>query len=197
MEAALLKEDVEPRYTYGDYVEWTGPDRWELIDGVPYAMSPAPMRKHQDISGELCVQIHTFLRGKPSKVYAAPFDVRLPDGDEPDEEIRNLAQPDIVVVCDKKKLDEKGCRGAPEFVIEILSRSSITQDTIRKVALYEKFGVKEYWIVDPDAKRITVRLSGSDGRFSPPQVHEGSGQLAVATLPGLSIDLDVVFQATL
>ncbi|MCX7044711.1 MAG: Uma2 family endonuclease [Candidatus Sumerlaeota bacterium] len=194
MEAALLKEDVEPRYTYGDYVEWTGPDRWELIDGVPYAMSPAPMRKHQDISMELSRQISVFLLGKKCRVYAAPFDVRLPDGDEPDEEIRNLAQPDILVVCDKKKLDEKGCCGAPEFVVEILSRSSITHDTVRKVALYEKFGVQEYWIVDPDTRRITIRLLDADGRFGKPQVREGAGQLAVATLPGLSIDLDTVFQ---
>jgi Uma2 family endonuclease len=96
------------KYTYSDYYSWDDGERWELIDGVPYAMSPAPTRKHQDISGALFNQLYNFLRNKSCKVYSAPFDVRL-NADEDDD---TVCQPDIVVVCDESKLDDKGCAGA-------------------------------------------------------------------------------------
>ncbi|MCX7047965.1 MAG: Uma2 family endonuclease [Candidatus Sumerlaeota bacterium] len=204
MEVALRKKDIEPRFTYGDYLQWNDGERWELIDGMPYAMFPAetrmyamppsPSRMHQSISGELLRQISNFLLDKSCEVFAAPFDVRLPKADEPDEQIRDVVQPDIVVVCDQKKLDEKGCRGGPDFVIEILSPASAQHDQVRKLKLYEKRGVREYWIVDPATKRVIVRLLNAKGRFDPPRIYDGAGSLAVATLPGLSIDLGLVFR---
>ncbi|MCX7048218.1 MAG: Uma2 family endonuclease [Candidatus Sumerlaeota bacterium] len=195
MKMASRLEYVEPRFTYGDYAAWTDPNRWELIEGVAYCMSPAPMRKHQGVSAELLTQIRVFLRGKRCKVYGAPFDVRLQDyEDQPDEEVPNVVQPDIVVVSDRKKLDEKGCRGGPDLVIEILSPSTASHDQVRKTSLYEKHGVREYWIVDPDQQCITVRVLSEDGRFDKPQVYNGSGTLVVAVLPELIIDLDSVFE---
>ncbi|MDR0310315.1 MAG: Uma2 family endonuclease, partial [Acidobacteriota bacterium] len=113
---ALQKDE---RYTYADYASWDTEERYELIDGVPYLMSPAPLRKHQSILFELSGQFRNFLKGKPCKAFAAPFDVRL-NADTYDD---TVVQPDLVVICDKLKLDAKGCVGAPDMVIEILSPS--------------------------------------------------------------------------
>jgi Putative restriction endonuclease len=105
----------EERFTYGDYLTWDDGERWELIDGVPYNMSPAPTVRHQAISRELLTEFALHLRGKPCQVFAAPFDVRLPEADESDDLVETVVQPDLSVVCDKKKLDDAGCRGAPEL----------------------------------------------------------------------------------
>ena len=143
MAQPLRKE--EARYTYADYMAWEDGERWEIIEGVPYLMSPAPTWVHQGISGELFLQIATFLKGKPCKVYAAPFDVRLfPADDDSDD---TVVQPDIVVVCDRSKLDRSGCRGAPDMLVEILSPSTARHDQLVKLQLYKKAGVREYWIV--------------------------------------------------
>jgi Uma2 family endonuclease len=109
------------RFTYGDYCTWGDEGRWELIDGIVYDMSPSPARVHQDLVVELVAQIHAALANGPCRVYVAPFDVRLPDGDEADDAIETVVQPDISVICDPSKLDEKGCRGAPDWIIEVLS----------------------------------------------------------------------------
>jgi hypothetical protein len=106
-------------YTYKDYLGWGYNERWELIDGVAYNLSPAPSRTHQEVSGELFATIHNHLKGKECKVYHAPFDVRLPEANESDEDTRTVVQPDIVVVCDKAKLDDKGCKGAPDLIRQI------------------------------------------------------------------------------
>ena len=126
--AIPLKKN-EQKFTYGDYLTWTNPaERWELIEGIAYDMSPAPFRFHQKIIAELSVLLHDFLVGKPCEYYIAPFDVRLPDSDEADSEIDTVVQPDIVVVCDPTKLDDRGMRGAPDLVIEILSPSTSKKD---------------------------------------------------------------------
>ena len=186
-------KEVE-RYSYGDYLNWPDEERWELIDGEAYDMSPAPSRWHQRISIELVRQIANFLSGKKCEVYSAPFDVRLPEADEDDSETMTVVQPDIVVICDPAKLDDRGCRGAPDFVVEILSPFTASKDQIEKLALYQKHGVKEYWIVHPTDNLLTARLLGKDGRYGIPKIYEGMGRLEVATLPGLTIDLDAVFQ---
>jgi Uma2 family endonuclease len=122
-------------------------------------MSPAPSRQHQDISREIEMQIATYLKGKQCTVYDAPFDVRFPDyPDQPDDAITTVVQPDILVVCDKSKLDKRGMRGAPDWIIEILSPATSLHDLTAKYALYEKSGVKEYWIVDPANMIATVYL---------------------------------------
>lgn len=118
----------EKRYTYGDYLTWPDEERWELIEGVPYDMTPAPSTNHQRILGELFRQISTFLLDRDCEVFIAPFDVRLPEGDEADEQIITVVQPDIAVICDPAKIDRRGCRKAPDFIIEILSPSTAAKD---------------------------------------------------------------------
>ncbi|MBF0549683.1 MAG: Uma2 family endonuclease [Deltaproteobacteria bacterium] len=190
---SLAASDNE-RYTYHDYLTWDDDERWELIDGVLHSMSPAPSARHQFISMGLSAQIYNFLSQTPCRIAAAPFDVRLPKGDEADNQVDTVVQPDIVVICDPAKLDDRGCRGAPEFVVEILSPSTADKDRTIKLALYENRGVKEYWIIDPEDNTVTVHLLGPDCHYDAPAIHAGQGDIKVATLPGLEIDLDAVFR---
>ena len=130
-------------FTYGDYEKWPEDRRRELIDGVPYDMTPAPSRKHQEILGEIYLQFANCLKNKSCKVYLAPFDVRLPQGAESEEMIRTVVQPDLTIVCDHSKLDDKGCLGAPDLAIEILSPHTAAKDLKIKLDLYERVAVKE------------------------------------------------------
>ena len=186
-----LKQDEV--FNYGLYKNWPEDERWEIINGVPYNMSPGPRRVHQEISGDLFATIHNFLKKHKCKVYDAPFDVRLPDYDEDDDEVLTVVQPDILVVCDEKKLDDAGCRGAPDFVIEILSPSTASKDQIEKVALYEKHGVKEYWIVHPTDKILMVRLLDETKKYQVPLIYDSEKVVEVNSLPGLKINLKEVF----
>jgi Uma2 family endonuclease len=188
-------EKLQERFTYADYLQWNDGERWELIDGVPYNMTAAPFRLHQGIVGELFRQIANFLDDKPCEVYAAPFDVRLPKTkrDKAHKRIYDVVQPDIAVICDPEKLDDAGCIGAPDVIIEVLSPSTAGKDQIKKAALYEKHGVKEYWIVHPTDKIVMVRILDEHGKYGMPVFYEGQGKLMMVTLPGLEIDLDKVF----
>lgn len=180
-------------YTYKDYVNWPEEQRWELIDGVPYDLTPTPSRKHQDISRELLLQFALYLTGKKCRVYAAPFDVRLPKGDEIEEQIDTVVQPDLVVVCDKSKLDEKGCMGAPDLVIEIISPYTAEKDTRIKFNLYERVGVKEYWIVDQSNRVVHVYKLGPDLKYSKPEVYSSKDKVRVGIFEDLTIELKAVF----
>jgi Uma2 family endonuclease len=184
---------VEPRFTYGDYVLWQGDDRWELIDGEAFSMSPAPRPFHQEVAAELTAQFTVFLRGKSCRVYPAPFDVLLPDGNEPNDKIKNTVQPDLSVICDRKKIDKDGCRGTPDLIIEILSPSTSSRDQILKRDLYQRYGVREYWLLDPDAQVLTIYRLKGDGRFATPEVQAASGTTAVGILPGFAVDWSLVF----
>jgi len=186
---------LEECYTYGDYLTWDDGERWELIDGVAYNMSPAPTRRHQGILLELSAQFHDYLSNKPCKVYFAPFDVRLPEGDEADEETATVVQPDMVVVCDPDKLDDKGCRGAPDLVVEILSPSTSGKDMKQKFNLYEQRGVREYWIVDPSGGTMMVFRLGTDRRYGRPEVYTIEDTAPVGIFDDLVIDLRTVFAA--
>jgi len=187
-----LKKDT--KFTYVDYVNWPEDERWELIDGYAYNMSPAPSRRHQKISRDLAVQIANFLTGKSCEVYFAPFDVRLPEADEQDEDIETVVQPDIVVICDKNKLDDKGCRGAPDLIIEILSPFTAPKDMKIKLSLYEKHGVKEYWVVHPIDNIVMVFKLGKNKKYSKPEVYTEEDKIKTAILEGLEIELSKVFQ---
>jgi Uma2 family endonuclease len=180
-------------YTYRDYLSWPDEERWELIDGVAYCMSPAPAPIHQEYLGELLAQFVAYLRGKPCRVYGAPFDVRLPDRGEADEEIHTVVQPDLVVICEATKIDERGCRGAPDMAIEILSPSTGSKDQVQKLGLYERHGVREYWVVDPVTRVIRVYLLGADGKYGRDVAYPGGTAISVATVPGLKIDTGLVF----
>ncbi len=186
----LKQDDV---FTYGLYKNWPEDERWEIINGVPYNMSPGPRRIHQKISGALFNKIYNFLDKHDCEVYDAPFDVRLPDHDEADDEVLTVVQPDIVVICDEKKLDDAGCRGAPGFIIEILSPSTASKDQIEKVDLYEKHGVKEYWIVHPTDKILMVRLLDETKKYQVPLIYDSEKVVEVNSLPGLKINLKEVF----
>lgn len=184
---------INRRFTYGDYVQWQGDDRWELIDGEPHLMSPAPSRVHQKILGNLFMQIAGFLENHKCEAYIAPLDVRLPQGDEADEEVDTVVQPDLVVVCDASKLDDAGCRGAPDWVIEIASPSTAIRDLVKKRDLYERCSVLEYWSIEPRERSLTIfRLEG--GRFLPGNTLKAEGKIEAAILPGLVLDLDRVFR---
>ena len=192
--AAMAKLSENELFTYADYLTWPDGERWELIDGEAYMMSPAPSRKHQEISIELASQFHVFLKGKPCRVYDAPFDVRLPQhADQPDDEIETVVQPDIVVVCDRSKLDDKGCKGAPDLVIEILSPSTSKMDMQNKFFLYQRVGVKEYWLVHPFDKTVMVFRRNDQNEFGRAEMYASDDRVSVPLLGELIIDLKDVF----
>ena len=181
-------------FTYGDYLNWYDDERWELIEGIAYNITPAPSRKHQEILRELLLQIANFLANKPGEVYCAPFDVRLPEENELDEDIKSVVQPDIVIVCDDSKLDDRGCRGAPDIVVEILSPHTASKDMQKKLLLYEKHKVKEYWIVHPAENIISVFKLDENGNYGKPDVFTKDNKLKTPILEGLEIDFGLVFQ---
>lgn len=182
------------RFTYADYLTWPDEERWDLIDGVPYAMSPAPTRNHQELSGNLHSILHQYLKGKSCKVYAAPFDVRLPETQESsDEQTETVVQPDIVVICDPDKLDDRGCKGAPNLVIEILSPSTAEHDLKDKFYLYQRAGVLEYWIVNQTDKTLMIFKLNAAGEYGRPEMYGSRDMVAVPLLGDLKIDLAEVF----
>ncbi|MFC4769551.1 Uma2 family endonuclease [Effusibacillus consociatus] len=188
---SITKFEPDTKYSYRDYLRWNDDQRWELIDGIPHNMTPAPSTKHQIILRELLVEFAVYLRGKPCEVFGAPFDVRL-SASEQNEEIFNVVQPDISVVCDKKKIDEKGCKGAPDLIVEILSPSTAKKDKATKKKLYETYGVKEYWVLDPLNENIEVFVL-NEAKYGESQIYGKDDQLKVSIFEDLTIDLDSIF----
>lgn len=182
-------------FTYADYLTWPDDERWEIIDGVAYDMTPPPLRVHQRILLRLARFLDEFFEGKPCEVNVSPFGVRIPEKDEADEKIRTVVQPDISVVCNPEKLDDRGCRGAPDLVIEILSPSTASYDAIVKRRRYERAGVREYWLVDPVNRIVTVQKRQTDGTFGQIAYFSADDHLATDLFPGLDIDLSRVFPA--
>lgn len=190
----LAKRD-QARHTYAEYCGWPDDGRWELIDGVAYAMAPAPARRHQEVLGELFRQVANALAGHPCRAFIAPFDVRLPRAGETDDAVDTVVQPDLSVVCDPAKLDERGCRGAPDWVVEVLSPATAGHDHILKRALYERAQVREYWLVHPVDRIVTV-YSLHDGHFGVPEVREFTGRQAVGALAQVEIDWEPIAALT-
>lgn len=183
----------DPRFTYGDYVQWTGDERWELIDGSARMMSPAPGRWHQEVVLGIGAQVRLFFRGKSCQPFVAPFDVRLPRGDEVDEAIETVVQPDLAVLCDPEKIDDSGARGAPDWVVEVLSPATTSYDRITKRDLYEHHGVREYWLVDPVARGLLIYRLDDSGRYGSPESLPAEGETLVDLFPGLVIDWAFVY----
>ncbi|MDD3365474.1 MAG: Uma2 family endonuclease [Syntrophomonas sp.] len=182
----------DKKQTYGDLLQWPEEEKWEIIDGVPYLLS-APGRNHQAVSMELSGQLWLFFRDKECQVFAAPFDVRLPQGEEKDEDIYNVVQPDLSVICAQDKLDERGCKGAPNLVIEILSPSTAKKELNEKFNLYERSGVPEYWVVFPKFNVIVVYSLDAEGKYQKTGDFS-TGQILTSELfPGLEINLSQVF----
>jgi Uma2 family endonuclease len=184
-----LKKE-EKVFTYADYKEWELGEfeRFELIYGEAYAMS-APNAKHQEILTELVSQFHEYLRGKTCRVYPAPYDVRL--FYEEDESDDTVVQPDLSVICDEQKRGYEGCRGAPDLVVEILSLSNTAIEMERKLKLYLEAGVKEYWVVDPENKGLTVYHFQKGAIIT--KTYKSDGTVPVGIFPGLDIKLEQVF----
>lgn len=181
------------RYSFADLLTWEEDGQMELLSGQVVMMAP-PLRGHQEVSGELFRQLANFLEGKRCRVYAAPFAVRLfeAEGDAP-EDVDTVVEPDITVVCDTGKLDKYGCKGAPELVIEVLSPSTRRHDRLVKLELYQRAGVAEYWLVDPENQSVQVLLLGKEGYLLP---HEDYGRRDIAkvnVLEGCFIELEKVF----
>ncbi len=185
----------EQKYSYADYLNWPEDERWEIIDGVPY-MHAAPTWQHQAISGEIYRQISNYLINKPCRVFTAPFDLCLVEYDENDDEINNVVQPDVVVVCDEKKLRKTGYFGVPTLIIETSSPATARRDRVLKFNMYEKAGVKEYWIVEPEGKFVSVFTLQKNGRYGRPETYTDENKIQVFTFPDLEIDLKLVFEKT-
>jgi Uma2 family endonuclease len=181
----------EQKYSYADYLTWGENERWEILDGVPY-MQAAPSRIHQEILMELSRQISNYLSGKPCKVYPAPFCVRL-DVKKNDNDVKNVVEPDITIVCDSSKLDERGCKGSPDMIIEIISPSTGKNDRFIKFNKYEKAGVKAYWVVEPDQKLVSVFTLQPNGRYGRPDMYTEEDKIKVSIFSDLEINLNTVF----
>jgi Uma2 family endonuclease len=180
-------------HTYGEYLTWPDELRFELIDGVAYCMAPGPNLEHQDFAGEIYFQLRLALQGKPCRAFFAPLDVRLPKADEADERVDTVVQPDVLVVCQPDKLDRRGVRGAPDLAVEVLSPSTASHDHLRKRRVYERAGVREYWLVHPTDRMVTVyRLE--NGEFGKPEVFDMSEATPVGVLPGVVIDWEDLLQ---
>jgi Uma2 family endonuclease len=183
-------------YTYADYLTWEDGRRRELIDGVVYDLFSAPMAIHAKISTKLAMFVGWFIHKRKGKcqVFHAPFDVRFPkNGETADNEIDSNVQPDICVVCDPAKLDIRGCIGAPDLIVEVLSPSTRKKDMTIKFNLYERSGVREYWVIDPPQKTLTVYLLQENGKFDAGTIYK-KGKAPVAIFEGLKIDLKKLFE---
>jgi Uma2 family endonuclease len=182
--------DFSKSYTYADYATWQFRERVELIMGKIFMMSQAPTSKHQAIVSELHGALHYFLKGKVYRVFPAPFDVQLPL----DPNVRNnVVQPDLCVICDPSKIKPEGCVGAPDLVVEVVSKSSVTRDIHEKYALYEQAGVKEYWLVNPIDKSLIIFVLDETGHYKPAKPLTMGDMARSTVLPGLAINLSDVF----
>jgi Uma2 family endonuclease len=188
--------DLNKRYTFADYLTWLDDKRRELYNGFVKMMTPAPSTKHQIVLGEIYGQFWQQLKKKNCKVFPAPFDVRFPSkqGEISDDKIFTVVQPDITVVCDKSKLDGKGCIGAPDLIIEILSTSTTKKDVEEKFKLYEENGVREYWIVHPNDETVTVFLLKNE-KYQLEGIFTKGSTVNTNVFEGkIGIDLDEVFE---
>lgn len=181
------------RYTFADVLTWEENERIEIINGEAFMMAP-PSRIHQKISFEIGRQIGNYLEGKKCEVYPAPFGVRLfeKDGDTP-KDVDTMVEPDISVICDRNKLDKHGCKGAPDLIIEILSPSSLRHDRFVKLGLYQRAGVREYWIVDPEYKTVQVFTQDGGGSLRISEEYGREDVAKVNALDGCFIELSKVF----
>ncbi|QFY44324.1 Uma2 family endonuclease [Candidatus Methylospira mobilis] len=181
---AIVRQS-DNRYTVTDYLSWNDDERWELIDGVAYNMSPAPAIIHQNIAGEMFVRLKEKLRGKPCQPFIAPVDVILSE--------RDVVQPDVIVVCDPAKITEKNIQGAPDLVVEVLSPSTAARDLREKKALYQRAGVREYLVIDPSANYVQAWRLDNQQHFCEAEVYAADDVLPLHALDGFEIALSELF----
>jgi Uma2 family endonuclease len=188
MSDPLEKVEEERHFTYADYLEWEGPERYQIINGEAFMMS-APTVEHQSISMELSRQFANFLDGKPCRVFAAPLDVRpFPQEDRGDD---TVIQPDLLVVCDSAKLSKGSMDGPPDLVIEIVSPSNGQKELFLKFQVYLNAGVREYWVIEPEGKKVQVHVL-ENGHFIS-SAYKQDDVIPVTILPPLRIDLKTLW----
>ena len=188
-------EEPDPSlsYTYADYLKWNFEERLELFRGKIFKLS-APNTKHQIITGNIFVSIKTFLDSQKCQVFFAPFDVRLPvKNRKKDNEVTTVVQPDICVICDESKIDDKGCCGAPDIVVEILSPGNSKKEIKLKHELFEEAGVLEYSVVYPEEESIVIFILNENGKYKNVSAHAGDDIIYSKAVPGLTVKLNDVF----
>ncbi|MDP4177150.1 MAG: Uma2 family endonuclease [Bacillota bacterium] len=178
-------------YTYADYKNYPENERVEIIDGQIYAMAAAPSRIHQKIITQLLLEIGGYIKSNkgPCEVYTAPFDVFLDDNKNLDD-CKNIVQPDISIICDKSKLTDKGCVGAPDMIIEIVSPFNPNSDYIRKLNLYDQYKVREYWIVNPIEQTIFAYTLDNNMHYASPKAYTFKDKIKVSIYNNLEIDFN-------
>ena len=175
-------------FSYRDYLTWPEDERWELIHGEAFAISPAPAFRHQKIVGSVFNQIYNQLKDKKCQPMVEPLDVRLTEKLEKNKEKIHVVQPDVLVFCDPEKADDKGIVGAPDWILEVLSDSTAWKDTTIKLELYQQFGVREYWILNPETQLLLVYVL-KEGKFGLPTPYLGSVTVPVTIFPGVVIEI--------
>lgn len=192
----ITVEEPDPSlsYTYADYLSWNFKERLELFRGRIYRMGAAPNTMHQVVGGKLFCEFYNFLKGKTCKAFIAPFDVRLPVRNrKKDHEITSVVQPDVCVVCDQEKIDARGCCGAPDLVVEILSPGNTKKEVRIKFELYQEAGVKEYWLINPVEENIIVHLLSAGGRYETTKMYAGDDDLKSASVEGFGMIVNEIF----
>ena len=186
---AVLKRDTD-HHTYADYLIWSRTYGDELIDGTAYVREPpSPTYAHQEVVGELYYQIAGALEGKSARVYIAPLDVRLPKSTEEDDLVDTVVQPDVFIVCDPRKVDARGGRGAPDWLAEVLSPSTASHDQAVKLPAYERAGVREVWLIHPIDLTVAI-YELEAGCYGRPTIVELKGKTELTAFPGVTIDWD-------
>jgi len=180
-------------YTYEDYLTWSFPDRVELFMGQVFRISPAPNRAHQEISRRLTYFFNQVLWGHSCKLYTAPFDVRLPVSKSHDK-LDTVVQPDIVIICDAEKLDEQGCNGAPDIVVEILSPGNSRKEMKEKFVLYEASVVPEYWIVDHSNETVIIYSLNDNNNYIGSKPYVSEEVITSNAVDGLKINVSEIFR---
>jgi len=196
-EPAITYGSTAKRYSYADYLTWLDDKTREIINGIVKLMSPAASSNHANVSFGIAYEIETYIRKRKGKckVFVAPFDVRLPKNNETDnDKIYTVLQPDICVICDLSKIDEKGCLGAPDLVVEIQSPSTANYDLKDKFYAYESAGVKEYWIVSPKEKTVIIFTLQKSGQFDNGNIYYLNNKLRSTVFEELEIELEDIFK---
>ena len=189
-------EEPDPsiRYTYADYLKWKFEEQMELIRGKIFKMSPAPAPNHQKICFALGGIFYRKLKKNKCQVFPAPFDVRLPVRNrKKDNEITTVVQPDFCIVCDESKIDGRGCIGPPDLIVEILSPGNSEKDVKLKYDVYEKAGVKEYWIIYPVEETVAVLILNEKGKYNGASLYAGNDNIQCEAVPGLIVNVKEIF----
>lgn len=179
-------------YKYIDYLRFPDDKKFEIIDGALYGMTPSPSTEHQRLLRKLFVRFAIYLESKECEVFCSPYDVLLPERNEQLDDIKTVVQPDILVVCDNNKITKNHCLGAPDLIVEIVSPSSPSIDYVKKLNLYEKHKVKEYWIVNYNRKQIIIYYLMENDEYGEPEIIT-TGQIESRVVKGFKINWEEVF----